>query len=90
MQNIQLLGMRQTLIFGLQTRKKKKVKTFNSKFFLFSLKKDINIFLKAIDNHSHLYIIANDSHYRYENQLKNLGKNYEKIYIHHIVLNRFN
>ena len=41
--------------------------------------KVINIFLKAIDNHSHLYIIENDSHYQYEIYLIDLKKIMKKF-----------
>ena len=41
--------------------------------------KVIKIFLKAIDNHSHLYIIENDSHYHYEISPKILGKIMKKF-----------
>ena len=39
--------------------------------------KVIKIFLKAIDNHSHLYIIENDSHYHHKISFEIIGKNYE-------------
>ena len=41
--------------------------------------KIIKIFLKAIDNHSHLFIIENDSHYHYEISQKKIGKIMKKF-----------
>ena len=41
--------------------------------------KVIKIFLRAIDNHSHLYIIENDSHYQYEIYLIDLKKIMKKF-----------
>ncbi len=47
---------------------------FHFHFRSLAVHKVIKIFLKAIDNHSHLYIIENDSHYQYEIYLIKLKK----------------